>query len=63
MTAAGAAAPNRKCNPRELRDQATVQRSARLRSLGGVLPETSFKMRKDYFATGMRCSGSLESLE
>jgi hypothetical protein len=35
---------------KELREQQAVMRSQRLRTLGSLVPEASFKMRREYFA-------------
>lgn len=41
-----------KTPPKDIRDQMVVQRSNKLRSLCVVIPESSFKMRRDFFITG-----------
>lgn len=46
----GGAAPAGNKEPKEIREQQAVTRSQRLRGMGRVIPESGFKMRKEYFA-------------
>ena len=50
--------PNNK-DLKEIREQQLVTRSQRLRTVGRVIPENAFKMRKDFFAAKVNCSGWL----
>ncbi len=50
----GGAAPSGNKEPKEIREQQAVTRSQRLRGLGRVIPESGFKMRKEYFAGKVR---------